>query len=272
MFPSVKWAIILASSLILNSCVSSIPLMQSVKKFAEGFDRPAGLAFDEMGNLYVVNLNTGLILRVSRGGVMDTFAFGPVGAAGIAIGPSGYVYVSYYQDGTVKRVPSTGGTMRTYARHFSNPAGICFDASGNLFVANHNNNTVTEISQDGVESIFASGFFGPVGLAFDKAGNLYVANRTSNSISKVTPDGTVSVYASGIPTPHSLAFDKNGNLFVSEADGYHGKTITVITRAGFIYQLTNIYFQPTGLAFDAAGALYVSNIDSGYVSRIVLQP
>jgi len=252
----------------------SYPTIISTTKFASGFNRPTGLAIDSAGDLLVVNLITGVVDRLNRQGVIDTFAIGINGAADIAINSLQQVYVSYYSDGTVKRVSPNGGTMSTFVSNQLNPSGLCFDKSGNLYIADFGDNTVRIVSPSGTDSVFARGFSGPVGLTIDKMGNLYVANRTSNSISRVTSSGNISTYAYGIPTPHSLAFDINGNLYVSEATGtiseFDGNTIDVITPSGFIYQLGNSFYQPSGLAFDASGALYVSNLDSGFVSKVTL--
>lgn len=114
------------SSTTLIGLGPSYPQVVSIFKHAWGFNRPAGLAFDSTGNLLVVNLISGVVNRVSLNGSVDTFAVGIPGASGIAVSPSGSVYVSYYSDGTVKRVPPTGGTMVTFASNQNNPAGLAY--------------------------------------------------------------------------------------------------------------------------------------------------
>jgi sugar lactone lactonase YvrE len=252
--------------------VTDYPPKITVSRFASGFSRPAGVVIDSAGNLFVVNLLTGVVNRITPSGVVGNFASAPGYASGIAIGPGSYVYVSFYSDGTVKRVPPGGGTMSTYVSNLSNPSGLCFDSQGNLYIANHNSNTVQVVSPTGVDSVFASGFAGPVGLVFDGTGSLYVANRYSNSISKVTKEGTITTYAHDIAVPHSLAFDTNADLYVSESGATlgSGNSVAIVTAGGFEYQLSDAFFGATGLAFDAAGALYVANIDSGYVNKVVI--
>ncbi len=243
----------------------------SVVKYASGFSRPAGLAVDSMGNVFVMNLLTGIVSRINAFGATESYGRGFGYGSALAIGPGCAVYGSYYHDGTIRCVSKRGNNMIVVASGFTNPAGVCFNSEGDLYVADANNNSVETITSSGSQRTFAAGFSGPIGLAFDRSGFLYVANRNSNSISRVSKDGVVSTYARDIAHPHSLAFDRGGNLYVSQSgnDTGEGNSISVVTTDGFVYQLPGIFFGPAGLAFDRSGSLFVANLDSGFVSKVV---
>jgi len=77
-----------------------------VEVFAEGFTNILGLAFDEQGRLYVLQmsngeteipaLGTGRVVRLNSDGLRDVMATGLSYPAGMAIGADGALYVSQY--------------------------------------------------------------------------------------------------------------------------------------------------------------------------------
>jgi len=203
-----------------------------------GFDmpeKPAGLAFDTAGNLYVAS---------------DA--------------RNDYSILKFAPDGSVSVFADSG---------LSNPSALAFDRAGNLFVANPRNNTIRKFTPDGVGTEFANeedGLFLPVGLAFDTAGNLYVSNGSpgaSGIVLKFTPDGVGSVFAdSGLQVPFGLAFDSAGNLYVANS---LSNTIEKFSPTGQdlgVFASTGMA-GPLGLMFDPAGNLYVANRDNSTIEK-----
>jgi sugar lactone lactonase YvrE len=203
-----------------------------------GFDmpeKPAGLAFDNAGNLYVASdaRNNYLILKIAPDGSSSIFA------------DSG----------------------------LSNPSALAFDRAGNLYVANPRNNTIEKFTPDGIGTVFANqedGLNLPVGLAFDTAGNLYVSNGSSGLtgiVLKFTPAGVGSVFAdSGLAIPFGLAFDSAGNLYVANS---RSNTIEKFSPTGEdlgVFASTGMA-GPLGLMFDPAGNLYVANRDNSTIEK-----
>jgi glucose/arabinose dehydrogenase len=155
-----------------------------------GLDYPQGMAMDGSGNLYVANIQSGTITRITPAGVASTFASGLNGPTGLAFDSSGNLYVANAWTNSVIEITPAGALSAFVASGLDNPQGLAFDASGDLYVANYYNNTVSEVTPGGVVSTFvSSGLTNPVGLSFDSSGNLYVANFGANSVSKVTPGG-----------------------------------------------------------------------------------
>ncbi len=254
--------LLMLMALLMQSCgkdtstgiptASPYPPKFKVGEFSSGFSRPAGLAIDSLGNIFVMNLLTGVVNKIDPTGAYSNFATGGGYGSAVAIGPGCRVYASYYYDGTVKSVPPGGGFMVTYASGFSNPSGLCFDNAGTLYVAETNANIVTTISSAGVRRTYASGLSAPIGLALDGNGYLYVANRNSNSISRISTTGVDTTYVYDIVTPHSLAFDRNGGLYASQSGNNvgDGNSISVATLDGFVYQLSHAFDTPAGIVFD----------------------
>ena len=185
---------------------------------AASFDAPIGLAFDAIGNLYVVDNGNDRIRKITPGGVVTTFAGSTSGFAnGIGV-----------------------------AARFNGPGGLAVDAADNLYVADISNHRIRKITPSGLVTTFAGSplglpgfvngtgsaarFFGPNGLAFDAAGNLYVSETVNAVIRKITPGAVVTTFAGngtfgsvdGISTaasfddPRDLAFDVAGNMYIAE--------------------------------------------------------
>ncbi len=147
---------------------------------AAQFGLPAGLAVDGTGNVYVADLGSDTIRKITPGGFVTTLAGTP--------------RVSGTADGT-------GG-----AALFNDPSALAVDGSGNLYVAD-GANTIRKIAPGGMVTTLAgtpgvSGtadgtggaaqFDDPTGVAVDHNGNIYVADSSNHTIRKVTPGGVVT--------------------------------------------------------------------------------
>jgi sugar lactone lactonase YvrE len=129
---------------------------------AASFYYPYGIAVDASGNLYVADLVTSTIRKVTAAGVVTTLA--------------GTAYVSGHVDGT--------GT----AALFGYPQGIAVDASGNVYVADTGNGEIRKITPAGVVTtiignydnqtastgLLPASLYGPMGVATDSTGNLFI--------------------------------------------------------------------------------------------------
>lgn len=248
------------------------------------FSRPAGVAVDNSGNIYVTDTDDETIRKVTPGGIVSTLA-GSVGQAG-----------------------RTDGVAS--AALFDNPQGIAVDSEGNVYVADTGNNTIRKISPGGLVTTLAgtpgeigyadgvgsaAGFQQPTGIAVDKTGTLYVADTINSKIRKISPIGAVTTLAGGGPpysdgtgtaagfdNPQGVAVDSRGNVYVADTFGYTIRKITptgvVSTLAGSsgafglgsadgIGNAAQFYF-PEGVAVDGAGNLYVTDTNNCTVRKI----
>lgn len=140
---------------------------------AAKFHTPAGIAFDDAGNLYVGDVNNHAIRKISPDGVVTTFAGGP---------------------GAYGNVDGIGS-----GASFSAPYGVALDRVGNLFVADSTTHTIRMVTAEGgVSTIGGTGyepgfrdgrgiearFNHPQGIAVDRFGHLYVADSSNNCVRK----------------------------------------------------------------------------------------
>lgn len=103
-----------------SSSIYRVDRSGSISVWATGFTTVLGLAFDRMGNLYVLENSTvsgpeptpgtGAVLRLSRFGVRDTIATGLFLPTAMTIGPDGNLYIS--NKGFGPPIPGFGEIVR----------------------------------------------------------------------------------------------------------------------------------------------------------------
>ena len=214
---------------------------------------PERLAIDASGALYVADICTNRVLRVSPAGAWSLFA--GTGEAG------------YSGDGG----PATAAELEYNA-------GVTVDEKGNVYIVECGGNVVRRVSPGGIITTVAglggrgagkggySGDGGPATEAefncpsdgdFDPSGNLYVIDRDNRVIRRVDPSGVITTFAGGgtlgaagasppaeggpatgvrFGLPVSAAVDSAGNVYISDETGHRVWKVdpsgTISTYAG----------------------------------------
>jgi len=253
------------------------------------FRRPAALAMDAAGNLYIADEKNHRIRAISRDGIVTTVA---------GSGPTGPM-MGDYVDG-----PSTRA-------RFADPIGICVAPDGTVFVADSDNQRIRAISPDGsVSTVAGTGDYGkliggyrdgpsdkaqfnrPYDVELDGDGNLYVAGYFNNVVRCISPSGEVTTvagngqpgHADGVGTaaqlayPNRLARDRHGSLYVTEGhsgdlgEWVSGNRVRRVTLQGEVTTVAGSgeaghtdgpamlaeFNTPMGIDVDAEGYIYVS--------------
>ena len=243
------------------------------------FNHPNGIVYDSDGNLFVVEVGSSDIIKVTPDGTVSTFA------------------------GTSSTGSANGsGTNAS----FYSPVGLTIDMQNNLYVADGFNNRIRKITPAGVVSTFAGSTIGytngtgtaalfnnPHGVAIDNAGNLYVADCDNNVIRKITVDGEVTTLAGsgaegsadGTGTaasfrhPNGLGVDQAGNVYVADTYNYKIRKITpqgvvsTIAGTGFNGKSDGIgtaasFYYPNNVCVDDLNYLYVSDTKNSLIRKI----
>jgi sugar lactone lactonase YvrE len=186
------------------------------------------------------------------------------GPTGLALNPSGDLFVSQVGPGSVSRV-GADGLVSAYAEGLKGPNGLAFAADGTMYVAEYNAGQVARVGTDRKVTTFATGLANPLGIAIDSAGFIYVSERNAGRITRLTPSGESSVFVKDIPAPAYLAFDKQGLLWVSTPG--NGGLITVDAQGKVSTVTQNLFANALGFALDQGGRPLVGEWDAGRVTR-----
>ncbi len=251
---------------------------------------PTCVAVDSAGNLYITDVLSNRVRKVSVvGGIITTIAGDG--------GPRGF---------------SGDGDLATSAE-LAGPNGVAVDSVGNLYIsdaANHRirmvnpSGTITTIAGNGIQGFSGDGGaaisaeLGNVrGIAVDSAGNLYLADAVNHRIRKVSTSGTITTVAGdGTPAfggdgnlatsaqlnnPIGITVDNAGNLYIADGNNYRIRKVspsgTITTVAGNGIQgfsgdggpaTSAKLTTPDSVAVDSVGNLYIADSVGNRIRKV----
>ncbi|TSD66276.1 hypothetical protein FFF34_002410 [Inquilinus sp. KBS0705] len=197
------------------------------------FANPSDVVVDAAGNLFVSDQSNFRIRKITRDGVVTTFA---------GSGKSASV------DGKVT------------AASFLSPTNMAIDSKGTLYVADqYNGAKVRKITTAGVVTTLASGFDVIRDIATDKAGNVIIIGYTYASVPheyiiKISPTG-VQGYLIAFNGATYLTLDANDNIFVQA----YGKLTKISNNATVLTPIPSPPLLGAGLCIDSNGMIFTGN-------------
>jgi PKD repeat protein len=236
--------------------------------------RPRAAAANVGGDIFIAQ-RTQSGVRLVRNGVISrfagTYASGTTGdngpalnaqvnlLSGIAVDPSGNVFIAEEGSGNVRKI-DTAGIITTLAGGFNGVLGLATDAAGNVYAAAAGEARVFRISPAGTKTVLAgtgssapngvdgipatdSALFAPGGVAVDSANNVYIADgarvrkvtAATGVISTVAGNGTGGFAGDNGPATAAqiqaagVAVDGAGNVYIAE--GAAGNRIRRVDRS-----------------------------------------
>ena len=209
---------------------------------AEGFAFPEGPAFNQAGELFVVNIPSGEITRIAPDGACSLFVQTGGKPNGAAFHANGELWVADCGLRAIIAV-SPQGEIRTVA-----------DRCG------------------------ADEFRGPNDLVFDRAGNVYFTDPAGSSVENpigcvycVTARGEVRRVTGGLAYPNGIALSADERKLYVVETYTHSVWEYPLQAAGEVGE-RRLYGRleggtgPDGMAFDEHGVLYVANFGAGNIA------
>lgn len=157
------------------------------------------LYVDKEGNIYTGK--GGLTNKTNLGfvtpdGEVTSVAEGMKGAISIDEAPNGLLYVTNYDDNTIKSYDRETEEVVTVATGLDGPAGIAIDSMGVVYATNwgafptYNGHEVHRLFPDGTLEVFkdSPSFSRLQAIAFDDQGYLYVANTQNGRVFKLNTE------------------------------------------------------------------------------------
>jgi sugar lactone lactonase YvrE len=233
--------------------------------FASGLDKPRGLAFDSVGNLFVAT-NTrdslgnsqGTIFKFTPDGVMSTFATGfPANffLNGMATDAAGNVFVAalnpiFPPSATTFYKITPGGTVSTFGSIPGLGIGLAFDSAGNLYAVDGFFPTIYKFTPGGTQSVFVGSAAFTGVQTFSDAVTNSTTTLTSATANFTAQDVGLTIVGTNIPVGTTISTFTNSTTVVLSA-------AATGTGTGGTIQITRSQ-GPAGLAFDQFGNLFVS--------------
>ena len=159
------------------------------------------------------------------------------GANGVAVGPTGKIYVSTSSNGLLVFAASANGNVPPM-QHIVAPAGIAgiaIDSTGNIYDAVSTTNAIHVYAPNATGSaapirVIAgtnTGLNNPKGIAVDVSNKIYIANGGANSITvygaaavgNAVPLRRIAGAATTIQSPVGIAVNVRGNIYLAERTG-----------------------------------------------------
>jgi hypothetical protein len=253
--------------------------------YAARFNRPAGIAVDRMGDLYVADSLNNTIRKVARAGtnwVVTTvaglagksgFADGTNGAArfdraaGVAVDGAGSLYVTDTQNHTVRKITCAGTNWVTSTlagtpgrrgstngwngmARFNQPEGIVLDSAGLIYVADTLNGTIRKLRLAGAQRVEVSTIVGQAGTPGYADGT----NRAArfNCPRGIAEDEAGSLYVADSGNHIIRKIDPAGTNWVARTLGGWAQTIGAADGEGYVAR----FYCPLGIAVDRTGCPY----------------
>lgn len=255
-----------------------------IELVADGFEFPEGPAFDADGILYLTQLRSGWISRVSGGVSEDVVNTG--GPNGAAFDESNVLWIAEAKNGQLLRYEDDEAVeiaAQCNGKPLQKPNDLVFHPDGSIFLTGPGGSNaekpigvVYHVTRDGDLRVVAEGLAFPNGLGLTAdASMLYVVETSRQQILtySVNEDLTLTGPEVFAATPggvggDGMALDVDGNLYLAH---FGTGEIAVFNPAGErIAGLPAGGEKPTNVAFggDDMRDLYVTEVDSGAVHRL----
>lgn len=236
---------------------------------------PQAIALDGTGNLLIADYANYRLRKIDLNGIITTIAGngingfsgdgGPALSAefrslyGIAVGKSGYIYVSDYLNSRIRKIDTSGiittfaGTTQGYSgdgaeavsAQLKNCWGVSVDSSEKVYIADYGNNVIREVTENGLITTIAGntiiGFSGdngpptlaqvnaPQGLAADRFGNIFIAERNNQRVRKISTllsPPIISSFSPNIAPPGTTVTIKGNSLSGTVAVNFGGTSVS----------------------------------------------
>jgi sugar lactone lactonase YvrE len=252
------------------------------------FNAPTGVATDAAGNLYVADIGTSLIRKISLtgytispttlpAGLSFDYTTGTINGTPTAISPAtNYTITAYNLAG------SSSATVNLTV-NLPEPPVISYNSPQSYVVGSAITPLTPSSSGAGTPGYIntpltiASNFLYPYGVVKDTSGNLYVidnavvngGSQANNALKEIPAGGGTPVtIGTGYQNPKSLAIDLAGNIYVCDQSNgaiYKipsggGSQVTVYAGAGLKL--------PIGIDVDSKGNIYVADYGNNAIKEI----
>lgn len=238
---------------------------------------PAPAVVLKPGDILVTDSEAGAVIRVNPiTGAQTVVSSGTylISPAGIAIGPTGHLYVAQNAAvlGDLRAIiridPATGAqTIVSSGGILESLRSVAIDGAGRVLVAQGDSAVNGIIHVDpgtGAQSLVSSGgmFVDPTGLAIESSGQLVVVDQEASALIRVDPiTGAQAQVTSGgnFGMPIGIALEPGGQAAITNEPGRALVRTDLATGQQSVISSGGLFDHPFGVAVEADSRIVVTN-------------
>jgi sugar lactone lactonase YvrE len=290
-----------------ESIVETRPLQLATGTYSTSFgslgagngqlNRPAGVAVDPIGNVWVADRENNRIEKFNEKGEY-LGQFGSKGSGNgqfnkpqsIAVAKDGngneVLWVTDAENNRVQEFNEKGEYLRQFGSEgsgqgqFTEPWGIAVSPEGNIWVSDSRYYRIEEFNSSGgfIREVHGTGhggsgpaeFFHPTGIAIDGEGDVWVVDCRNNRVQELSSTGAyISQFGtegSGegqLSEPTGIAIKSSGDLLVADARNHRVAEFTPagesVTQFGSQGSGAGQFSEPDGIALGRGGSEFISD-------------
>lgn len=243
----------------------------SLPQGSSGLTSYAGIAIAASGNIWAVNYAGDFVARlVPSTGVITTYNTG-IGPYGIAIDPSGNVWVGDTGSGSsaFSSLTEFVGSSAYYSSYGTSPVGsscvesVAVDGLGFVWLSGCGSVYLVNASTGASTGSYAFPSGGPGNIAIDQSENAWVVDLGSLYL-MTPPNNPVLMYSVSGAQFQGIAIDQAGHVWVTDAAN---ATLLEFNSSGILLATFAVGNNPGGVAIDVSGNVWVSNTNDNTVTE-----
>ncbi len=242
-----------------------------------GLDTPDGAALDSTGTLYVTDVGSSLVLKLTAGSsAQDVLPFTGLNfPGGVAVDSTGALYVAdTFNDRVVKLAAGSSTQEVLPFAGLHNPQGVAVDSTGALYVTDTDHDRVVKLAAGSStqEVLPFTGLHGPLGVAVDSTGTVYITDNGNSRVVKLAAgsSGQDMLPFTSLSNPWGVAVDSTGNVYVTDTGNNRVVKLAAGSSTQEVLPFTGLN-SPRGVAVDSTGALYVAEWKNKRVVKLPVQ-
>ncbi len=184
---------------------------------AASLRRPAGVASDSVGNIYIADTLNNAIRKVNSSGIISTVAGDGIGCNTLTCG-----------DGN----PATSAQL-------SLPSEVAFDGAGNMYIADSADNAIRVVNNQSAAITFYTGLSTQITV---QPGNIQaIVDRTGITCTTAPCGDAGPALSAELNQPEALFIDKSGNIYIADTND---NAIRVVNTTASAITVANVTIQP----------------------------
>jgi streptogramin lyase len=237
-----------------------------------GYTSYAGIAIAASGNIWAVNYDGDFVARlVPSNGQITKYPTG-IGPYGIAIDPSGNVWVGDTGSGLSPYSSLTEfiGSTAYSTSYGTSPVNsncvesVAIDGLGYVWLSGCGSVYIVKASTGTETGSFAFPSGGPGNIAIDQSENAWTVDLDTLYLLMNPPNNPVLMYSASGADFKGIAIDQAGNVWVTDNAN---ATLLEFNPSGTLIATFAVGNNPSGIAIDAYGDVWVTNTGDNTVTE-----